>query len=82
MRFIVTEVVEYEVEAKDEAEAVKKVADNIRRDDWCIRIADRYAVEAPQSTSQLAPKLKKLPPYSAPDTISKSASQLTSKPKK
>ncbi len=45
-RYIVTEEVEYEVEAEDEDAAVELVIDAEDRDKWCVGVGDRYAVEA------------------------------------
>ena len=56
-RFIVTEEVSYEVEAADGEEAVAKVIDNPKRDEWFVDAHDRWYVEVPEGQpSRLASK--------------------------
>ena len=56
-RFIVTERVEYEVEAADGDEAGDKVVGNARRDQWCVGVPDRWWDEVPKGQpSRLAPR--------------------------
>ena len=56
-RFIVTEQVEYEVEAADGVEAIAKVAGNAERDQWCVGVSDRWSDEVPKGKpSRLATK--------------------------
>lgn len=45
-KYIVTEIVKYEVEADDEAAACDIITDAEDRDAYCVSVADRYAEEA------------------------------------
>lgn len=45
-KFIVTEVVKYEVEADDAAQAEQFIIDSENRDEFCVEVTDRYAEES------------------------------------
>ena len=45
MKWIVVETVRYEVEAATADDAMQRVMDNEKRDEWCIDVVERYVEE-------------------------------------